>query len=299
MAIDIEAPGADEADLKAAIQALANDITVVTISASGALDNTHYGKLVNVDTSGVVITFPAAPATVEILRIYNGSAGTITVNGVLMGIGRDLTFVSIGSAWKRLEPQGASGSGASSPPYPTGRFLAMLDDGTTGSGSAAVANVVYLFPFTVRQDMTVSEIVLQIATLAAGGKTSFAVYAAHSSTLLPTGAPLHKSGDISTAATGRFGNSGLSLALPAGVYWAAALSDNSTVVLTANLNSKAISRIVGNATNTVPFAGNGCIQKTGVTFGDANWPTFTGNYATDGLDDSVSSSRAPLLAMKI
>lgn len=38
MAIDIEAPGADEADLKAAIQALANDITVVTVSASGALD---------------------------------------------------------------------------------------------------------------------------------------------------------------------------------------------------------------------------------------------------------------------
>ena len=241
MAIDIEAPGADEADLKAAIQALANDVTVVTLSANTTLDSTYYGKIVFVTNASVVITFPAAPASVEVLRVYNGSAGNITVNGVIIGAGRDILFISVSSAWNRFQPTVSAGGTLLPTPRTGQRTFPRL--GPIAAGTALTAGRIAFEPFCLPYDLTVDQVAVEVAT-AAGANLGVAFYADvfSSTTHRPDGAPL-----IAGSATVNPGTTGwkpVSLNsnytfLQGVIYWAAFCSDGATALRTITGSNRA------------------------------------------------------------
>ena len=234
MAIDIENPGGDEAELQAAIKALANEVEVVTISADTTLSSTHYGKLIYVDTAGVDLTLPAAPATVEVIRVLSGAAST-TVNSVAVSLGKDITYVSIGSAWKRMEPATSAATGIFTSGVVTGRYYPLSVPFAPAAGSAVTANTVYFDLFMLPHDLTASELVCAV-TSAAGTNAYMAIYATNASTKKPTGTPIASiASAVSSASTGAK-NAALSsnVALTAGTLYAAAICCDGAATFRAN-----------------------------------------------------------------
>jgi hypothetical protein len=160
------------------------------------------------------------------------------------------------------------------------------------AGGALAGNKIYFVPFVVFfPGITVSQIGVDITTLAAGGNLQLAIYADAAG--LPDGAVLGSTASQTTAATGLFSVAlGSNASLAPGRYWLGINTDNATaVVLGCSGNSSGVSKI-GSAglvnIFTTPIIGKTALQ----TFG--TWPNATGITYVD-----ETSSRVPYLAALI
>jgi hypothetical protein len=213
----------------------------ITLSANTTLGPTHYGRLVYVDTAAVTITFPAAPATNEVLDVYNGSTGAITVNGVAVGAGKFVSYVSINSAWKARQSAFAGGNTLFPKPYVSGDYYPMNPLFISANGVALAASKVHYIPFVPFADVTISELAAKVVT-AAGTVAYMAIYDSRSygtGQFAPTGLPIAQgSGSIDTSTTGA-----KTIALAANVnlsgghlYFLAIISDGAPVFITNSLS---------------------------------------------------------------
>jgi hypothetical protein len=99
------------------------------------------------------------------------------------------------------------------------------------SGGSTPGNKIYFVPFVVFfPGITVSQIGVDITTLAAGGNLQLAIYADAAG--VPDGAVLGSTASQSTAATGLFSVAlGSNTALVPGRYWLALNMDNATSIV--------------------------------------------------------------------
>lgn len=255
------------------VKTLANTIATVLVSADTTLDSSYYGKLIVLDTTGTDLTFPAAPATVEVIDVLNISGGNCTANGVALASGKRVTFASYGSAWRRLQPQQDVSTAINTmfTGFKSGRYYPTQPGMSLANGPVVNANKIYFEPFILPADMTVSEIAGEVRT-AAGTVGYFAIYANTDTgtDYRPTGAPIAQgSGSVSTATTGAKNIALVSnVTLTGGtLYWMAAVSDG------------AVSWRANGSLYNEPILGSASVQYGGVdwlslsTVTPGTWPT--------------------------
>lgn len=297
MAIDIEAPGADEAELKAAIQALANDITVVPLAVNTTLDSTHYGKLVNVTAAAVVITFPAAPATRQTLDVINTSAGSITVNGAPVASGKTVSYISISSAWREISSndQGVMGKIAS-----TIGYIYPIGFADNVASAASVANTIYALPFEITHGCTVDRLAFRTnSTVVAASNAKIAIYRCANFKDGPVGNPVIDSGNMTTATAGNDVEvTGLNTYLPAGLYFICVWTSAAVTFNRSSGTSRDLALAKLPISNSFQFFGGGSLVWTkSLTYGA--WPTLTGVPATDWSVFNGDCNNMPGIAMGI
>jgi hypothetical protein len=152
-------------------------------------------------------------------------------------------------------------------------------------GAAGSIGQVRLTPGFLHAPVTISEFGAGVTTLAAAGNFQALLYAADPVTNLPTGAPLIQTGNLSTASTGMIKQTGLSKALPPGLYWCGVQADNATAAFTAiNGSGPFVPQVVGVLAGSTFGIGGSSGQTTGLikagTFNSP--PTMTGVWANDG-----------------
>lgn len=280
--------GAARAATAAQVKALANALEPpVVISASTLLDSSHYGKLIAADTASIALTFPSAPATVEVLRVVNISGGNVTVNGVAVSSGRDITFVSIDSAWVRFEPQVDAGTSLQTS-YISGRWYALNATGYA-TGPALIANRLSFEPFILPHDMTVSELGIRVLTPVTGSTAQVALYLGNEATGRPTGAVLTNTVDLSTAAAGYVSAGVANVTLSAGqLYFAAIVSTGAIALASEGGTSLKGSLLSGGATLTESLQPHTRIYSG--TYGV--WPDMTAiSTSTGGAVAFIASAR--------
>lgn len=239
----------------------------------------------------------------------NAATGAITASGLTMATARLLgrTTASTGAVEEISVGTGlALASGTLSVPafpgYASGGYYFADGIGVPVSPSAGAANTIYFHPFVLLADVTIDSLLARIATAAAGGLFQMALYAAHATTRLPTGAALYTSSSQSTASLATVEDTGPSLALKAGLYWAASNKDTtaaSAVFLSVSIAQFRVAQLVPAQTAGGLMTGTGtCLAgyaRTSSTFG--TWPTLTGSFATDGLSQ-VTTSITPVIGFK-
>lgn len=169
---------------------------------------------------------------------------------------------------------------ASHPGFIAGNWYAPFPGGEVAAGAAVTANSIRLCPFYLPRPITVSDLGCRITTLAGGGNIQLAIYASNASTGQPTGNPLASTGSIATDAAGAFSAdiTGANVLLVPGLYWAAVIADNATVVLQMVSGGNTFMGWIAGAPTlaNVTFAATGAtfIRTFGHTFG--TWPDLTG-----------------------
>lgn len=249
------------------IKTLANTLDVPNVvSASATLTSAAYGVIQYVDTAGVVLTFPAAPATTQVIKVYNGSGGSISVNGVTVGSGKDITFISVASAWKRFQPAvDLSGGGISAPRVAT-RYYPALPGARYATGTGLTANTVYFQPFVLAADITIDRLAAEIQAAGAASSTgAMAIYAGNPATGKPTGNPVVSgSGTFATDSTGaKTVTPASNVTLTAGTLYFFAIISSSTPAFYCDETSNSVF-LMGNSSASVGRFGNCWRPSTGV-----------------------------------
>ena len=243
------------------------------------------------------------------LAYWNAGSGPIITSGLTMATARLLgrTTASSGAVEEITVGRGlALASGALSipafPGYASGGYYLADGIGVPASPSANASNTIYLHPFVLLADVTIDSLVAKVATAAASGLFQMALYAADTSTRLPTGAPLYSSSSQSTGSAVVVEDTGPSLALKAGLYWAASNKDTTAataIFLSCSIAQFRTSQLVPTQTAAALLAGSGTAfpgyARASSTFG--TWPTLTGSYATDGLSH-VGTTIIPTIGFK-
>lgn len=195
---------------------------------------------------------------------------------------------------------------ALSPVIPSGRYTSGEGiAGTTGTGGVAPgADSIRLYPVRIRKAITISELKTRIVTLAASGKCQIAIYAADAATLMPTGAPIYHTADLSTASAVTVGETGLSVSIASpGIYWLATMCDTNAataIFVTRNGAFGSAGELVGAAASNgiLALASQNILGLAKSNSYAGGWPTLTGSYSGDGYTE-VTSLSMPAVAFKI
>jgi hypothetical protein len=166
------------------------------------------------------------------------------------------------------------------PSYVAGNWVALGTMGATGGASGGQTGWIKLFPFILRQQLTISQLGLNVATAHAGGNVAMALYTVDTS-MLPTNLVDH-TGALSTASTGPVSAAlGSNQQLPPGLYWAASMIDNATAQYTSILTSTNASMsplylAIGNSSLANVLGGGN--QQTGLIYNNTfgSWPGCRG-----------------------
>lgn len=170
------------------------------------------------------------------------------------------------------------------PGYLSGRFYPTWFDGayTTASAFAGGTNgPLTVYPFELPQPLTVVGLYVRVLTGAASSNVKLGIYAHDPVTVRPaSGAPLAalNTSQATTTSTANAGTTlGASVALPAGVYWAAVICDNASGPTCMGLSASTLrtSYLIGRSTlNSAPAAG-----LTLSSAYSSGIPTLVGNEA--------------------
>lgn len=235
--------------------------------------------------------------------------GVATGSGLTMATARLLGRTTSGSGALQEISVGAMfalASGALSlpafPGYAAGGFYMAEGVITSPTATASSSNTIYFHPFVLLSDTTIDSLVTRITTAAASGLFQMALYAADATTRLPTGSALYSSSSQSTGTAAVIEDTGPSLDLKAGLYWAATNKDTTaaTSIFTAcSVAQFRASQFVPSQTAAHLLPGTNSGQpgysRASSTFG--TWPTLTGSYATDGLAP-VQTNVMPVIGFK-
>jgi len=223
--------------------------------------------------------------------IWNSSANTLTRN-VIKSTNSNSPINLTGSAKIYFSPLDRDLE--LRPGYASGRYHALYPGGALplASGIAVTAGSLYLAPVFIDRDTTMSELYCTITTTQASQNCQIGLYACDRTSLMPTGAPIYNSGNLSTAVAAAVGATGLSLYLQRGWYWAGGMASAAAAfrVILGSGGPASLNYFCGSASPNTPDARH--LVKTG-TFG--TWPTLTGSYSGDSLADTESNSRCPVL----
>ena len=245
------------------------------------------------------------------LPYWNAGAvapGTITASSLTMATARLLgrTTASTGAVEEVSVGTGlALASGALSVPafpgYASGGYHLADGVAVAAAPSAGAANTIYFHPFVLLADVTIDSLIARVTTGAASGLFQIALYAASATTKLPTGAALYSSASQSTTSAATVEDTGPSLSLKAGLYWAATNKDTTgaaAVFLAGSVSQLRAAQLVPAQTAAGLMAGSGSSlagYSRATTFG--TWPTLTGNFSTDGLAQ-VQTAIVPVIGFK-
>jgi hypothetical protein len=255
------------------------DTGFFTVSGADGVDGAAYSYVIE-DGSNSEISW----------GVWNSSANTLTRNliksttGSLLSLsGSAKVFVSPSDRDLELRPG-----------YASGRYHALYPGGPlpiTG-GTPVTAGSLYLAPVFVERDTTMSELYCTISTTQASQNCQIGIYACDRTSLMPTGAPIYNTGNLSTAVAQSVGGTGLSLYFQRGWYWAGGMASAAAAfrVIVASGGPASLNYFCGS--NSFNSTDQRHLVKTG-TFG--TWPTLTGSYSGDSLADTESSSRCPVL----
>lgn len=163
--------------------------------------------------------------------------------------------------------------------YPTGGMVNL-------AGTTAATDVVRLYPFVLRAQMTVTALMARVTTTG-GGSFQLAIYANNLATMRPAGAVLARTADmLSTSAATVTGNVvGGNVVLPAGIYWAASNVDatsDTTIFQAINVNQAVQTDIAGALTaDTASSAGSQSTVTYTTPMAYNTWSTMTGATLTE------------------
>lgn len=131
------------------------------------------------------------------------------------------------------------------------------------SSKAVTINAMYLLPFAILADATLTQIAFEVSGAVATALARTGIYAASASTLLPTGSPIVDNGTIDASTTGTKTVS-LSQALTAGVYWLAFVGQTAAPTVR---HMAGVSPFVANATfpSGSGTGWNNALVQTGVS----------------------------------
>jgi hypothetical protein len=236
------------------------------------------------------------------------ASGAITGSGLTMATARLLgrTTASTGAVEEISVGTGlALASGVLSVPafpgYASGGYHLADGIAVAATPSAGAANTIYFHPFVLLADVTIDSLIARVSTAAASGLFQIALYAASATTKLPTGAALYSSASQSTTTISAIEDTGPSLALKAGLYWAATNKDTTgaaAVFLSGSVSQLRAAQLVPAQTAAGLMAGSGSSlagYSRATTFG--TWPTLTGSFSGDSLAQ-VQSTIIPLIGFK-
>lgn len=234
--------------------------------------------------------------------------GAITGSGLTMATARLLgrTTASTGAVEEITVGRGLSlASGTllwpGHPGYAAGGYYLADGIGVAATPSANTSNTIYFHPFLLLADTTIDSLLARVTTAAASGLFQMALYAADTTTRLPTGAALYSSSSQSTTSAATIEDTGPSLALKAGLYWAATNKDTTAATaafLSVSVSQFRVAQTVPAQTATGLMTGTAtslCGYSKSQTFG--TWPTLTGSYATDSLAQ-ITSTIIPVIGFK-
>lgn len=177
-----------------------------------------------------------------------------------------------------------------------GRWYPMSE--LTGAAGATGQDTVQLGRFRLDRGYTVSDLGVQVTTTNASNCQA-AIYASDPTTGLPTGLPLARTGDISTAVAGGIGGdiTGADVVFAAGFYWAAINHQGATAILGASIFPMS-SHLQGSTTLTaiVTSAPGGLGYKLTAASAYNTWPNYTG--ATIGGTFTEVAAGGPFLFLK-
>ena len=221
-----------------------------------------------------------------------GSSGTTLTRNCVNSTNSNAPISLTGSAIMYISPNDRDLE--LRPGYASGRYHALYPGGplpTTGGIPVSVGSL-YLAPVFIERDTTMSELYCNITTTQASQNCQIGLYACDRTSLMPTGAPIYNSGNLSTAVALSVGATGLSLYFRRGWYWAGGMASAAAAfrVIIGSGGPASLNHFCGSASPNTADARH--LVKTG-TFG--TWPTLTGSYSGDSLGDTEANSRCPLL----
>lgn len=243
------------------------------------------------------------------LPYANVVPGAVTTSGLTMATARILgrTTASTGAVEEISVGRGLSFSGgtlinAAHPGYLSGGYY--FADGIMHAATPAAnsANTIYFHPFVLVASATIDSLIARVSTAAASGLFQMALYASHATTGLPTGAALYSSASQSTTSATVIEDTGPSLALSAGLYWAAFNKDTTaaTAVFTSlTTNSLRVPQLVPAQTAAGLMAAVASVlagYSRSTTFG--TWPTLTGSFSGDSLAQVTTNGIVPVIGFK-
>lgn len=188
------------------------------------------------------------------------------------------------------------------PGYASGGYY--FADGIMHAATPAAnsANTIYFHPFVLLAATTIDSLLARVSTAAASGLFQMALYAADATTRLPTGAALYSSSSQSTTTATVIEDTAPSLALSAGLYWAAFNKDTTAaaaVFTSLTTNSLRVPQFVPAQTAAGLMASVASVlagYSRSTTFG--TWPTLTGSFSGDSLAQVTTNGIVPVIGFK-
>lgn len=180
------------------------------------------------------------------------------------------------------------------PGYISGNYYDFMDEATM-NGAGAVNGSLFLYPFMIKEKVTISALAARVTTLSAVGGgldvVMIGIYAHKASTGRPIGNPLASvTGLSTTAVAGISGVLGSNVTLEPGIYWAAGQAANSTVRMASVINTgKLMLNFIGSATLSNVMAASGYMLTTSNTYG--TFPDLTSAAFTESINGSPQAFR--------
>lgn len=181
------------------------------------------------------------------------------------------------------------------PGYKVGNWYIPILPGTiSGAAVAPGTGSIRLYPFYVRQTITLNSLGVRCSTLSAAGNVQAAIYANNASTILPTGNPLASTASMSTSATGSL-NSAVSVQLTPGMYWYATNCDNAVAIFSSpNVGNAYLASLIGSATQSNDLTTSQSFNGLSVAQTFGTWPDLTSGSFAD-----ITASSTPIVQFKI
>lgn len=176
--------------------------------------------------------------------------------------------------------------------YPSGKYL-WMHDGASVANTLLTADLIYFYPFVVRQAVSWAGLFQICTALGAGSAVKCAVWQNNPTLARPTGLPiLGQNTGFDTTTTGNKTASFTAVAVPAGIYWGGSKFTGTAPALLnvsgANVNP--------NVATTAPVGANAAMPA-GYTAADAYANNIMAFDATAAALTEVNSSRIPLIGM--
>jgi lysophospholipase L1-like esterase len=164
------------------------------------------------------------------------------------------------------------------PGYKTSRFYPTYNDVT--GGVAVAAATIYLYPFYLSQQVTVSTLVMNLTTTGGAGTTAKVGIWANGANNRPMGGPIiGQNTGVSTNGTGAISFTAAGIGqtgtiLQPGWYWMGMKSSGAAMIATSISPSLAMTQLLGGSTAVIAIS----TKLSGLTIADTytnNMPTFT------------------------
>lgn len=151
-----------------------------------------------------------------------------------------------------------------------------ISAGFFATGGAPSANTIYFTPFAIREETEVTDLLIRLLTGAASAEIQLAIYAASTTTGLPTGSPVADTGVVSAATATLIVAAVTPVTLSPGIYYFA-LQGSDTALRWYSLSTSVgsfVTNITGTDTSAALFhssGSNGVSVTASQTYG--TWPT--------------------------